>query len=241
MSFSLSQKTILITGSTSGLGYKLALSLASQQANIIIHGRDSSKVDQVVSELKNINPSGNFSGIVCDLINIDQINKSFSEIKNLDILVNNAGVWWEGNTTDISPEKIIELINVNLTSSILTVNALLPILKQSEFAQIVNVDSVAGIELPDGYYHTVYTASKYGLRGFSEALTREFNDQKLRVMAVYPGGMETGIFDKAGNDYQPHEPWMFDPQETVDAIVFMLTRDPKINVKRLDIINHLQK
>ena len=49
------------------------------------------------------------------------------------------------------------------------------------------------------------------------------------------------ISSKRPNDYQKHEPWMFDPQESVEAIMFMLTRDPKLNVKRMDLINHLQK
>ena len=59
-------------------------------------------------------------------------------------------------------------------------------------------------------------------------------------MGYYPGGMETELFKKAGIGYKKHEPWMFDPQESVDAILFMLTRDPKLNIKRLDLINHLQ-
>jgi hypothetical protein len=60
-------------------------------------------------------------------------------------------------------------------------------------------------------------------------------------MGYYPGGMETKLFKKAGIPYKTHEPWMFDPQESVEAIIFMLTRDPKLNIKRMDLINHLQK
>jgi short-subunit dehydrogenase len=59
-------------------------------------------------------------------------------------------------------------------------------------------------------------------------------------MGYYPGGMETKLFKKAGNDYKEHEPWMFDPQESVEAIIFMLTRNKKINVKRMDLINQLE-
>ena len=63
----------------------------------------------------------------------------------------------------------------------------------------------------------------------------------MRVMWFYPGGMESPLFKKAGNEYQDHEPWMFDPQESVDAIMFMLSRNKKVNVKRMDLINHLQE
>lgn len=79
------------------------------------------------------------------------------------------------------------------------------------------------------------------MQAFSEALAKEFDNKNLRVMGYYPGGMATNFFKKANMPYKQVEPWMFDPQESVDAMIFMLTRNPKINIKRLDLINHLQK
>src|SRR5690606_32687687 len=117
------------------------------------------------------------------------------------------------DTVEILPERIIELVNVNLASYLLTTRTLLPVLQESEFSQILNVVSVAGIEIPFDYYHTIYSATKFGLQGFNEALAKEFDNKNLRVMGFYPGGMETKIFKKAGNDYEVHEPWMFDPIE----------------------------
>lgn len=227
MSFSLKNKNILITGSTDGLGKKLATALLQEGANVIIHGRDKDKVGE--------------GGIVCDFNNPESITKAFSNINKLDVLINNAGTWLEGNTVDATPEKILELVNVNLASYLLVTRTLLPVLEKSEFGQILNVVSVAGIEIPFDYYHTIYSATKFGLQGFSEAIAKEFGNKNIRVMGFYPGGMETPLFKKAGNDYDDHEPWMFDPQESVEAITFMLTRDPKVNIKRMDLINHLQK
>lgn len=241
MSLSLTQKNILVTGSTDGLGLKIVRELAKLGSNIIVHGRDLAKLDQVVAELRIINPSGKIEGIVCDLKNSEEIEKSFSHIKNLDILINNAGVWQEGNTIETNSAKIIEVININLAAPILITRSLLPALEKSTFAQILNVSSIAGVEIPSGYYHTIYSATKFGLQAFSEALAKEYENKSIRVMGYYPGGMETKLFKKAGVDYNTHEPWMFDPQESVEAIVFMLTRDPKINIKRMDLINHLQK
>ncbi len=231
----LKDKIILITGSTDGLGKKLAVSLVEKGAKVIIHGRNQQKVEEVRKEINA------FDGLICDFNNPQEIPAIFSKIEKLDILVNNTGTWTEGNTIDVEPEKILELTNVNLASHLLVTRTLLPVLQKSEFGQILNTVSVAGIEIPAGYYHTIYTATKFGMQGFSEALTKEFDNKNLRVMGFYPGGMETGIFEKAGNDYQKHEPWMFDPQESVDAMIFMLTRNPKVNIKRLDLINHLQK
>lgn len=228
-------KNVLITGSTDGLGKVLAQELIKKGAKVIVHGRESSKVDAVVKEL------GADTGIVCDLNVPDRVSKAFSSIKSLDILVNNAGVWAEGATKDATDDKIVELVNVNLASHLIISKTLLLVLLKSEFGQILNTVSVAGIEIPFDYFHTIYTATKYGMQGFSEALAKEFDNTNLRIMGFYPGGMETEIFVKAGNGYKHHEPWMFDPQESADAMIFMLTRNEKINIKRLDLINHLQK
>jgi len=231
----LSNKKVLITGSTDGLGKELAKSLIGKGSQVVIHGREESKVKHTVEEL------GALEAVICDFNNPQTIANAFSKIKKLDILINNAGVWLEGDTVGASHEKIMEIINVNLSSHLGVTRILLPVLQKAEFGQVLNVVSIAGIEIPSGYYHTIYSAAKFGMQAFSEATAKEFHNKNLRVMGFYPGGMETKIFDKAGNDYKGHEPWMFDPKESVEAIIFMLTRDSKINVKRLDLVNHLEK
>lgn len=231
----LKNKIILITGSTDGLGKQLAKALVDLECKVIIHGRNKEKVDNVVKEI------GAIDGIVCDFNKPETVENAFSEVERLDVLVNNAGTWLESDTINAPVERIIELVNTNLSSQLLATRILLPNLQKSEFGQILNTVSVAGIELPVGYYHTIYTATKYGMQGFSEALAKEFEDKNLRVMGFYPGGMETKIFEKGGDNYKDHEPWMFEVKESVETIIFMLTRNPKVNIKRLDLINHLQK
>lgn len=231
----LKDKTVLVTGSTDGLGKLLAKQLSDRGARVIVHGRDKKKVDKVVKEL------GAYKGITCDLNSPQNVPDAFSSIDELDILINNAGVWLEGDTVDATSEQIIEQVNVNLASHLLITKTLLPVLIKSDFGQILNTVSVAGIEIPVGYSHTFYTATKFGMQGFSEGLAKEYDNKNVRVMGFYPGGMETELFKKAGDDYKDHEPWMFDPQESVDTIIFMLTRSKKVNIKRLDLINHLQE
>lgn len=232
-------KKVLITGSTDGLGKLLALNLAKLDANLIIHGRSKSKINDVISEIKSINSKISVDSILSDFSKPESVSRAFNKIKSLDILINNAGIWDEGNTVDISVDRIIELTNVNLLSYLLVTRILLPVLKNSKFAQILNVSSIAGVEIPQEYSHTIYSATKFGVQAFSEALAKEFSNSNLRVMGYYPGGMSTKLFKKAGIDYQEKESWMFDPQESVDAMVFMLTRNKKVNVKRMDLINHL--
>lgn len=237
MSLDLKGKKVLITGSSDGLGKALAVELSKLGAKIIVHGRNEEKVDKVLNELE----GDGHSKIICDFNNPEDIDTKFSGIKELDILVNNTGVWSEGNTLDISTDKIREMISVNTTSYLLVSRILLPVLLKSEFAQILNTISVAGYEIPAGFYHTTYTATKYALQGYTEGMAKEFENRNLRVMGYYPGGMNTELFKKAGLDYKVNEPWMFDVMESVEAIIFMLTRNKKISIKRMDLINHLQE
>lgn len=237
MHLDLKDKKVLITGSSDGLGKALAKELSKLGAKIIVHGRNKEKVDKVLSELE----GDGHSKIICDFNNPEDIDEKFSNIKELDILINNAGVWDEENTIDITTDKIREIINVNTMSYLLVSRVLLPVLLKSEFAQILNVSSIAGVELPIGFYHTAYTASKYALQGYTEGIAKEFENKNLRVMGYYPGGMNTELFKKAGYDYKVNEPWMFDVSESVESIIFMLTRDKRISIKRMDLIKHLQE
>lgn len=237
MSIDLRGKKVLITGSSDGLGKQLAIQLSKLGSKIILHGRDEEKVKGVLDQLE----GEGHSYIICDFNNPKDIENKFSEIKELDILVNNTGVWDERDTIEIETEKIIEMVNVNTMSYILVSRVLLPVLLKSEYAQILNTVSVAGYELPEGYAHTTYTATKYAIQGYSEAMQKEFHTKNLRVMGYYPGGMNTNIFKRAGLDYTDHEPWMFDVMESVEAMIFMLTRDKKICIKRMDLVNHLEK
>ena len=238
--YSLRGKHVLITGATDGLGKQTALALAKEGANLIVHGRTEEKVTKTIEELKKVNDSVEYIPLVCELTNSEKITEKFSIINKLDVYINNAGIWFEGATVDTTPEKIIDLTKVNLLAPLLITRTLLPILLKSEFSQILNVVSIAGVEIPVGYYHTAYSAVKIGLQGFTEALAKEFFNKNLRVMGYYPGGMETNFFEKAGMGYKKHEPWMFDPQESAEAIIFMLTRDKKVSVKRMDLINQLE-
>ena len=237
---SLKNKQALITGSTDGLGKLLSHQLAREGCNVIIHGRDEAKLQRSLAELKKVAPDGDHNSLLCDFNFPEKVESVFESVRSLDILINNAGVWAEGDTVDITPSRIVELVNVNLTSYLLVTRTLLPQLQKSDFGQILNVSSIAGVEIPQDYFHTVYSATKFGVQAFSEALSKEFENTNLRVMGYYPGGMDTSLFKKAGMDYKEKEEWMFDPTESVDAIIFMLTRNKKVNIKRLDLINHLE-
>ncbi len=229
MSLDLSGKIILITGATDGLGKEIAHSVSKAGAKVIIHGRTSQKVSEVVKDIPNA------TGLVCDLRESNQISQVFSQIEKIDILINNAGLWLEGSITDATEEKIIELTNVNMLAPLLITRALLPKLLMSPFGQILNIVSTDGVVIPHEYFASIYIATKYAMQGFTEGLAKEFYTKNLRVMGYYPGGMNTKLFKKAGNRRE-NESWMFDVSESVDAILYMLTRSKSVNLKRMDLV-----
>lgn len=239
MGISLKDKKVLVTGSTDGLGKHLAKELAKLSANVVLHGRDKQKVESVLNELKDVNPNGIYESVVCDFNKPETIDNCFGAIKDLDVLVNNAGVWYEGSTEEMGIERVTQMVNVNLLATLLVTQVLLPVVKKSEFGQILNVSSIAGVEIPVGYFHSVYSATKFGMQAFTEALAKEYSNTNVRIVGYYPGGMTTDLFVKAGQKEDVNQPWMFDTMESVEAMIFMLTRNPKVTIKRMDLINHI--
>ncbi len=115
------------------------------------------------------------AGIVCDLQDVAQINAAIAEIKadfgGIDILINNAGIWHKAGPLDtISPEMLEATVQTNLTGLMQMTQAALPTIRAADEGAILNVISKSGIVAQGG--QSVYTATKYGARGFTEVLKR---------------------------------------------------------------------
>lgn len=220
-------KTILITGASDGIGRSLAINLANAGNDVIICGRDEQRLQAVAQEC------GDRATILAfDLNDTEARNKAVSQIKGLDVLINNAGVWHKmGGLETIDEETILDVINTNLTSQILLTKALLPVLKDKEGAAIINVISKSGITAQEG--QSVYSASKWGLRGFTEVLRNDTKENAVRVGAVYQSGTRTGLFEKAGEDFSVEA--FTEPDDLAEVIAFMLSRPKKLWINEIRI------
>lgn len=192
---------VVITGASGGIGQKLALSLAPLSASMLLVGRNEDALDGLQHKLRKINPDLTVSSVASDLGTAQGRESVFQAAQampgGVNLLVNNAGVL-DFHSFATQDEALIEsLVHTNLTSPILLTRKLLPLISsaQSASGQIVNIGSAFGDIGYPGF--AAYCASKFGLRGFSQALRRELSDSRIQVRYFAPRATRTGINSSA--------------------------------------------
>jgi NAD(P)-dependent dehydrogenase (short-subunit alcohol dehydrogenase family) len=181
-------KTILVTGSTRGIGAVTAALFLERGGSVILHGRRQADIDAVVARLSQVH-SGRVRGLAADLSDRTDCRALAARVDTLDILVNCGGIFQEAAFSDTSLARWQETIAVNLTAPWVLSQALLPKLRASQ-GVIVNVASDAALL---GYAGCVaYCASKGALVGLTRALATELAPD-VRVLCVCPGPTETDM------------------------------------------------
>ncbi len=202
----LSGKTILITGSTRGIGAAAAALFLEHGGSVVLHGRHQTEVDAAVARLSVTHP-GRVRGLAADLADRRVCGALAGGIEKLDVLVNCAGAFREAAIAETSLSLWEETIATNLTAPWLLSQALLPKLRASR-GVIVNVGSDAAIL---GYAGCVaYCASKGALVGLTRALATELAPD-VRVLCVCPGPTETDMMREsiatAPDQAKAHQQW----------------------------------
>ena len=174
---------VLITGSTGGLGYHLAKYFSAKGHPLLIHGRDKEKLDLIKNKISNEKVKVN--SVVADLSKLNDI-KILSNQANKDevkILINNAGVICPGKDLDnLTDDEINNMIDINLKAPILLTKYL-----SKHLRHIININSIVGIEPKKK--RTLYAATKFGMRGFSQSFNLE--DISCKILDVYPTNIKT--------------------------------------------------
>ena len=194
-------KTAYITGGSSGIGLACAEMLAARGANVLIMARRPGQLEIAIKQIesKRVSERQRFSAVQVDVSDKDQIANSLSraakEFGPPDILINSAGISFPQKFEDIPFEKFDEIMRVNLYGTWNTISNLLPYLKQSH-GYIINVSSVAGYIGVFGM--TAYSAAKFAVIGFSEALRSELKRFDVTVSVLCPPDVDTPMLEKAG-------------------------------------------
>ncbi|MEK6882757.1 MAG: SDR family NAD(P)-dependent oxidoreductase [Nanoarchaeota archaeon] len=181
-------KWVLITGSSKGLGKELAFVFADNNFNVVIHGRDSAKLEEVKKEILKRNVECEI--VEGDLVEEETINKleNISKEKNIFVLINNAGYGIKETLEEMDENEIDLLVKTNLIAPIkLTKRLILPLEKNN--GSIININSVSGLEFQQD--RTIYCASKWGLRGFSETFRLEALKKGINILNIYLSRVKT--------------------------------------------------
>lgn len=183
------KKICLLTGATGGIGRSIAKLFDEQGITLILHGRNELKLQALNDSL-----SGNHHVICGDLTNAEErralMDESFADKSNQpNMLINNAGISDFGTFKDVTSRDIDKLISMNLTATIDFTHLFLE--RTLVPSTIVNVGSAFGAIGYPGY--ALYCASKFGLRGFTEALSRELADSEHRLCYFAPRATNTAI------------------------------------------------
>ncbi|NOW96464.1 SDR family oxidoreductase [Mucilaginibacter sp. SG564] len=187
----LQNSTVLITGGTSGIGLELVKQLTEQAADIIITGRDLNKLHETQRQFPKIHI---FQSDVSDPEHIRQLyDDATRQFPDLNILINNAGEMrlLDLQDTGKSLRNITREIDINLSGTIQMVNQFLPHLTKKRSAAIVNVSS--GIAFMPYSVAPVYSASKAGVRAYTQALRLQLKGTGVKVFEMIPPGVKTNL------------------------------------------------
>ena len=191
--------TAVVTGAASGIGAALAVQLAARGSNLVLVDRDKERLDGVAADVRREQPQLAVDTYVVDLSD-DAATAEAAETlaaahPGTTLLVNNAGVALGGRFDQVTLEEFDWVMAVNFRSVVRLTHAFLPALKAHPGAHLVNVSSVFGIFAPAG--QAAYSASKFAVRGFSEAVRHELAENGVGVTVVHPGGIKTRIAESA--------------------------------------------
>ncbi|MFD2090905.1 SDR family NAD(P)-dependent oxidoreductase [Blastococcus deserti] len=191
--------TAVVTGAASGIGEALAVQLAARGSHVVLVDRDKDRLGDVADRIRAAHPGLTLATHVAELSDDEQTAALaatlVAEHPETTLLVNNAGVALGGRLDQVSLEDFDWVMAVNFRAVVRLTHALLPVLKAHPGSHLVNVSSVFGIFAPAG--QAAYSASKFAVRGFSEAVRHELADNGVGVTVVHPGGIRTRIAESA--------------------------------------------
>jgi NADP-dependent 3-hydroxy acid dehydrogenase YdfG len=231
----LKDQVVLITGASSGFGAAAAKLFAMEGCKIVLAARRMERLQEMANEIHGA--GGDALPVSVDVTKpaeIDAMVKAaVDRFNRIDILFNNAGFgrldWFEA----LDPIKDIQAqINVDLLGVIWTARAVLPQMYRQRSGHIINMSSMSGWAAPPLY--TVYSAAKFGVRGFTEALRREAAPLGVKVSAIYPGGARTEFQKHVGENKAKKRfrtpAWLALTAEDVAGAVVGLAKRPRRSV-----------
>jgi short-subunit dehydrogenase len=192
--FTFPGRTCVITGAASGIGAALALDLAGRRTTLVLIDKDADGLARTANLARESGATGVDTHVI-DLADggdrLDLAAEVASRYGGADLLVNNAGVALSGTFEQVTMADFDWLLEINLHAVVRMTKAFLPQLLNRPGSHLVNISSLFGLIAPPT--QVAYVTSKYGVRGFTEALRHELAGRGVGVTVVHPGGVRTNI------------------------------------------------
>jgi NAD(P)-dependent dehydrogenase (short-subunit alcohol dehydrogenase family) len=174
-----------VSGSTKGIGFAIAKSLATEGAKVIVNGRTQNSVDQALAELKSALPSGQFQGVAADLSTRDGVDSLVRQVPEAEIVVNNMGIFEPKPFAEITDADWMKFFEAKVMSGVRLSRAYLPGMLKRNWGRIVLISSESGIQIPAEMVH--YGMTKTAQLAVSRGLAETVAGTGVTVNSVLPG------------------------------------------------------
>jgi len=221
---SLAGKVALVTGSGRGIGKAVALSLARSGCRLVVTARTAAQLEQVQQEIQAI--GGDSKTVPADLTRDQDIEKVVAEIRGaygaVDFLVNNAGWGKRAPVARLKVEDLDQTLRVNLRAPMLLAKHFLPDMIEKGGGAVINIGSVSG--KAGEANGAAYSASKFGLIGFTQSLYEEVREHGIKIAVILPGFVDTPMIPPVKHLDRSK---MIQAEDVAQAVLYVLTSPPR--------------
>jgi len=234
MNLHLQNKLALVTGSTKGIGYAIAVALAAEGARVIVNGRTEASVADAIARLRTEVPDAQVEGFAGDLSDPIQVDALLGRFPTVDILVNNLGIFDPKPFEAIDDAEWLRFFNVNVMSGVRLSRAYLPGMRAQNWGRIVFISSESGVQIPAEMIH--YGVTKTALLGLSRGLAELCAGTAVTVNAVLPGPTRSEGVDEfvgklsGGQSFEAFEKTFFETARPTSLIKRFATTQEVANL-----------
>lgn len=227
-------KGIVVTGGTTGIGRAIAMLLVAQGAKVLIFGRHGTELGEALADLKQVG-GGEAYGLVADTSKADDVRRVFEtadhDLGHVDALVNNAALA-ANSVLDSEPDEWRQVVETNLLGYMACSRAAAERFRKNKAGHLVNIGSMSAKVCEAG--SDVYVATKAGIRGFTDSLAKQLNEDGIRVTLIEPGlvGSEMTVdkVPKEGQTAAQEKQEMLQAEELAHAVLYALQQPARCNV-----------
>jgi 3-oxoacyl-[acyl-carrier protein] reductase len=227
----LAGQAALVTGAGRGIGRAIARALGAAGAHVVAAARSKNEIVAVAREI--VAAGGEATALPLDIAQEEQVSAAFAQVREklgrLDVLVNNAGIGRFGPVVDFASADLKQVVAVNLLGTFWCCQQAMRLMVPQRSGYIINISSVVGFK---GYPNqAAYTATKHAVMGLTKSLAVEAQPHGIRVSAILPGGVDTGLVGDARPDLD--RSILMRPEDIAQAVMFLLSLSEKAAVDEI--------